>query len=261
MGTNPQALAVCGGKIFVTRYDVAADGSAGGDVGVFDLTTGGPLGAVDLSSFDPVGDGNPEPGTLVQFGDTLYVGLQRMDRSAEWWVADPVGKVVEIDCASQSVTANWDVGSNPVIKDADEGMVLVKHDAGVQAIDLSIGVVFDLIDDANLPAGTATVDAAVSILGAIHAVEVDWANNQLWCVDTETAERTLLGDFPQRAWSIHAAPDGLIWVLWLDHWATPEDVEQGGIAVYDPSDCSEVTSTWMSFASDPGSLSFHNVGN
>jgi len=260
-GTNPQALGVCAGKVFIPRYDVASDDSGGGDVGVFDLATGGPLGSVDLSSFDPVGDGNPEPTGLVQIDDMLYVGLQRMDRSGEWWTADPVGKVVEIDCASQTVTRDWDVGTNPVIKAAPSEMVLVKHDGGVQLVDPVADVIFDLMVDATLPSGTATLDAAGTHLGAIHGVEVNSSTNQLWCVDTETGVSTLLGAFDQRLWSLHAAPDGMIWALWLDHWGTTEIVEDGGVAVYDPSSCTDVSPEWMSFASDPGSLSFHNMGN
>jgi hypothetical protein len=259
-GTNPYALAVCAGKVFIARYDLASDGSGGGDVGVFDLATGGPLGSVDLSSFDPVGDGNPEPEGLVQIDDMLYVGLQRMDRTGEWWAADPVGKVVEIDCAGQSVVRDWDVGSNPMIKPAPSDMVLVKHDGGVQLVDPVAGVTFDLMVDATLPAGTVTVDAAGTYLGAIHGVEIDWSTNQLWCVDTETGVSALLGDFDQRLWSLDAAPDGMIWALWLDHWAT-DPVEDGGVAVYDPNSCTDVTPEWMSFAADPGSLSFHNIGN
>ena len=264
-GTNPNALAVCDGKIFITRFDSGTGNAlAGGDVGIFDLATGGPLGRIDLSSFDPMGHGNPEPSDMVQVGDMLYVGLQRFDRISDpngWWIADPVGKVVEIDCVTQSVTRDWDVGANPMIKGGPDGMIIVKHDAGVNVVMPAEDTVFDVAIDADLPVGTATVDAAASTLGAMHAVEVNWAANQIWCVDVDEGTSTMLLESDSRVWSLTAAPDGMIWALWVDHWGTTEVTEAAGIGVYDPATCTEMTTEWMTFASPPSELSFHNLGN
>ena len=194
----------------------------------------------------------------------LYVGLQRFDRISDpngYWIADPVGKVVEIDCASQSVTRDWDVGANPMIKAGVDGMIVVKHDAGVNVIMLAEDIVFDTFIDAELPAGTVTVDAAISALGAIHAVEMNWATNEIWCVDLDLGTSTMLLESDSRLWSLTAAPDDMIWALWVDHWGSVDVTEAAGIAIYDPATCTEVTTEWMTFASPPSELSFHNLGN
>jgi len=261
-GTNPHALAVCGDRIFVTRYNQNEDQTAGGDVAIFDLATGGPLGTVDLSSFNPHADGTSEPDAIVQVGDSIYVNLQLLDRD-NGWAADPSAKLVKIDCATATVTGDWDVGGNPFIASvaSDPTLIQVRHDTGVQLFDTLDGSVEDVVVDTELGEGYNTIEVAFSGSSALLVAEVNWATNEIWCLDVASGALTLLDSVDQRGWSSAVAPDGNVWMLWRDHWSTPDDVEPGGVAIYDPATCSEVTSSWLSFATDPYTITFFEMAN
>jgi len=255
-GTNPHDMEVCGDRVFVSRYGLTEDLSAGGDVAMFDLATGGPLGRVDLSAYNPHGDGTPEPADMVQVDGTVYVSLERLDQD-NGWVADPAGKLVAIDCTTGTISADWDIGANSEIGLSDDASVIeIRHAAGVSLFDTGAGAADEAIADADL--GENYDSLAFTLVGdvALIVAEVNWATNEVWCLDMASGDTTLLTSVPQRGWAANAAPDGTVWVAWIDHWATPDDVEAGGIAIYDPAACTEVGSAWMSFASDPITFAF-----
>ena len=253
-GTNPQGVAVCGDRIFVPRYDATADGTAGADVGMFDLATGGPLGRVDLSPYEEGTDGSAEPHKPVQVGDSVYVALQRLDRD-NFWTPDALGKVVEISCADGSVSRSFDVGANPFVTRGAEGSLQVKTDGGIQRIALADGQVSTVVDEAALPAGSDVVDAVAGDGWGVSAVEVDWFQNHIRCADAAGAESGTMAAVDLRSWGLRVDPDGLVWALWVDHWATPDDIEVGGLSIQDPSDCSQV-GDFISFDADPIDLAF-----
>ena len=255
--TNPQDLEVCDGKLFVSRFSLSDDGTAGGDVAAFDLATGGPLGRVDLSSYAEGTDGTPEPTDLVARNGALYVALQRLDQD-NYWTPDPEGRILRIDCADLTVNGEFTVGPNPVLHAlAEYGTeIIVKTDLGLEIFDFAAGTVTPGLDEADMGAGYDLVDAAFGPQGAIMAFEVDWATNELWCMGTTDPTPVLLDSFPQRNWGLHVDPNGMIWSLWRDHWATDTEVEPGGVAVYDPATCTEISPQWFSFADDPSDLVF-----
>jgi len=259
-GTNPQDLAVCGGRLFVTRYDLNDTQDAGGDVGIFDLATGGPLGAVDLSAYNPHADGTPEPAAIVAVGDTVYTVLQKFDRD-NGWAADPAGTLLAIDCATGTVTDDWAVGSNPRLSpvQGEPTKLQIRHAAGVSMFDTVSEQLDEVVVTSDLGANYETLALAVSGDHAILVAEVDFADNEVWCLDLVAGTDTLLTTVPHRNYGAFAAPDGTVWSLWRDHWATDMAVEDGGVTVYDPVSCTEVTSTWMSFASDPSALTFYEA--
>ena len=260
-GTNPQGVALCDGKIFVSRYDLNGAGDAGGDVAMFDAATGGPLGSVDLSSLNPHMDGTPEPESMVVSGTTLYVALQRMDRD-DFWTPDAVGKLAIIDCTTGTLSDDWDTGPNPRLSSLGDDKLLVRHNNGMDIYQAGgSGQPNEVIVDADLGAGYDSLDLAVGDDGlGILVTEVDFATNEIWCLDLSNGSQTLLDSVPQRNWSVTASPEGTVWALWRDHWATDMDVEPGGISVYDPATCTEVTTDWFSFGSDPVGLVFYEQG-
>ncbi len=258
-GTNPHALALCAEHLFVSRYDRSNDEGVGGDLARFEPSTGELLGSVDLSDFQPHDDGTPEPDTLVRLGGRLYVGLQRLNRN-DGWIAEATGTVVEVDCSSLEITASWAVGANPRISAlaGSASLLQVVHDGGVQRLDPDGGTVTELFVGSDF--GDTTEILAVEGTGAqvLVATEVDWATNELWCVDLESEDRSLLASFEHRNWGLQRDPQGRVWALWRDHWATGAEVELGGIGIYDPATCTEVTEEWVRFASDPAALAFYS---
>jgi hypothetical protein len=260
-GTNPRSIAVCADRIYVSRYDITeGDTPVGGDVGIFDLATGGPLGSVDVSSFNPPEDGTPEPDRLVAVGNTIYVALQRLDRDAGW-TPDDAGKLVAIDCTTGTVTGDWDVGPNPVISAvaADPTLIQIVYDGGVALFDTTAETVQNVVDDFAMGEGYDSLTAVATGEAVLLVTELNFGTNEVWCMDLLGGTQTMLTSVPQRNWETIAAPDGNVWVLWRDHWATDTEVEVGGVTVYDPVTCTEVTSTWMSFGSDPSSLAFFDA--
>ena len=187
----------------------------------------------------------------------LYVGLQRIDRPAGW-VPDPVGQIVAIDCLTEDVVDVWDVGANPSLSGSGEHLV-VKHDEGVDLFSTTDGSLTAVVDDAELVGGQTTAGFAATGDSALLVTELDGADSEVWCVDLVDGGRTLLATVPQVAWRTRSAPDGTVWVLWRDHWGTPSVVEPGGIGVYDPATCEEVTDGWIAFDADPYTLGFHEV--
>jgi len=245
--TNPQVALECGGRIFVTRYGLGVQGG-GGDVAVFDLD-GGAQGRVDLSAFHEGDDGTPEPSSMVERDGVLYVGLQRLDRNAGW-VADPVGKVVAIDCETEAITGSWDAPSNLEVFVADEeiyalgGGVLTRFDG-------SAFVASSILD--ALPSSPIALAAAAD--GWVVVTETEQGANTVWCVDP-AGQVTELESPDTRAWTAAVDPAGRAWVGFRDHWITG-DVEPGGIGIYDPVTC--VREQWIATESDPIDIAFTGI--
>lgn len=239
--SNPQVAAECGDALFVSRYDVA--GEVGADVGVWELD-GTPAGRVPLDGFGEGTDGNPEASSMVEQDGVLYVGLQRLDRDGGW-VADPVGTVVAIDCATRGVVDSWETRANVSVRKGADGTIWARGDGGLQRFD-GDGFV-DVLTDDDLPApmlGFAATDPLI-----VHTEDAGGAN-ALWCVDDDV---TLLDDGPARVWSLRAGPDGTAWASWRDHWLTPE-IDPGGLAIYDAASCAEVARADL--GSDPFAVAF-----
>lgn len=102
-GTNPQDVAVAGGKLYV-----AALGTAG--VLVFseaDLAAG-PSSMIDLSSLDP-DDGLPNCNTLRVSGARLYVACGILDDNDSFLTPRGVGQIAVIDIAADSLVTSFDM--------------------------------------------------------------------------------------------------------------------------------------------------------
>ena len=252
--SNPQSVAVCDGKIFVTRYSPLVQGG-GGDVAVYDLATGGPMGAVQLGAYDEGTDGSPEPTAIVQDGDILYIGLQRLDTTTDYWDADPVGKVIAIDCTTEQVVDDWDTGPNPFLSGWPGApfRLLVKTNDGVEIIDPAADS-WEFVFDAASEGGSIN-GAAASGDTAMFVFE-SWADNSnvVKCFDARDGTTTDLESQTSWALNLKAAPDGSVWGVWRDHWATA-DADLHGLAIYDPESCSAL-GEWISFAAEPLDVAF-----
>src|SRR5690606_31032144 len=102
-GANPHDIALCGGRLFVSRYEHD-------HLLVLDPDTGAEVGTVDLSDLSDA-DGLPEASDLEVLDGRFYVGLHRLDRLAGWTSA-PGGRLVEVDCDAMEATDDWEAGPN-----------------------------------------------------------------------------------------------------------------------------------------------------
>ncbi len=119
VGTNPNDLEICDSKTFVSHYGETW-------IGIYD-DDGTLTGTVDLSTYGDSDTIGPEASNLAEVAGTLYVVLQRLNRDGGWVTEG--SKVVEIDCASESITGDWDVGGNAQLWQAPTGELYVTHEA------------------------------------------------------------------------------------------------------------------------------------
>ena len=259
-GSNPQDVGCCGDELFVTRLEETS-------IGIYDLDTGMPVGEVDLSEFAD-DDGTPEAATMARIGDTLYVALQRLDRSDTVWLPAPDGgRVVEIDCESREVTDSWATASNVSVQphgarpDAlllfdgvyyDEDW-MVALDGGVRELDPSLDEVDDYrLEEADL--GGNVVGVCTTGTGQGLLVTAEDQGHRVMCFDTdgwtpwEAAFTT--GYVPEVACS----DTGLAFIpvrSWIDPYLS------GGMMVYDVAECADLTAGgWLTFGLEPFSAAF-----
>ena len=217
-------------------------------LGLYDVATGADLGGLDLSAWDD-GDGSPEADAIVPFGGDLYVALGRLDTSASWNSADGTGTILQVDCDTLSVTAEWTTGPNPGLSpypgaddrlllrtgdyfDADWNMLL---DGALATFDPVSGTIGDPL---------LTEEAFGKNLGALvgdeaHAMLVtdDGYSWNISCVDLATWDITptdpvdsFLSD---GAWG----PDGKAWMVYRPGFADNGLPQVSGLVPWDPATC------------------------
>jgi hypothetical protein len=258
-GSNPQEALFCGGDLFVTRLEETS-------IGVYDPDTGMAVGTVDLSTWTD-DDGSPEATTMARIGDTLYVGLQRLDRASVWWTpSDGGGRVLEVDCASREVTREWSTGSNvivqqhPVVDDTlllvdgayytDEG--LVSLDGGIRELPLDGEPGSYRLTDEDLGGNVLGVAATAEGRGIVITAED--VGHRVLCLDMADWSTTELL-FTEAYIPEFAVNDrGEAWIV-VRSWLDPED--EGGLLVIDLDTCTDLTEdSWIRFELEPFSVAF-----
>jgi hypothetical protein len=194
-GANPQSAKVCAGSLFVSLYALP-------HLAIYNTETGVLEGTVDLSAYADA-DGSPEAAGMVQHGDTLFVALNNLDTAGSWGPAGD-GHIVQVDCATASVTDGWAIGANVSISDwpgrdntlvartgvwgeyDDEGVYHSLFDGEVLVLDTAAGTLSDAKyteTDANLWwFGMGPGDTGVAFTS-----NADWSYSA-WCVDASADE-------------------------------------------------------------------------
>lgn len=206
--SNPQDVALCGGALFVSRYEDT-------HLLVLDPATGAPQGEVDLSA-EADDDGLPEAADLVPLpGDRLAVGLQRLHR-LDAWTPDPEGRVVILDCLTRRVLSAQPIGANPVLRATPTGaQVLAANGAHDLALDgappgpvwVPPGEDAAAVDGASSEAGTITITRT----GSRHAV---------WCAPPGEAP-ALVDDGERYLASVTVDAEGVAWIAERPGWSDP----------------------------------------
>jgi len=184
----------------------------------------------------------------------LYIGLHNLDRSTDWRSVG--GGVVEVDCESRAVTADWafadadvyDFPSDPsrVVVHADgEGLYLLDTGSGTAALAVAAdqrgGTVEGLAahDDRAV---VVTSDAAGSYaIGCVDFTEGTWTL-------AESSDNYL----------IHVAGNdrGEAWISARTHWSNP--AAANGAIVYDIARCSRRTEAApITTVMAPSSIAFY----
>ena len=235
-GANPQDAHLCGENLFISQYGL--------DKIAIYSPTGNPVGAVDLSSYSDA-DGAPEAAAMVQDGERLFVALQIMN-TEDFSSAGP-GKIVEIDCNTQSITQDWEVGVNPRI-DAhpeDPELLFVRSglygspDGAVNILNVSNGSQELVVNESEVGGDVAGLVLSSTGAALLHVYTPSYAS-QFFCVDPGGEGLTQLGtDMPYSngPW-INDRDEA--WIGVSDDWQTEE--ADGGVMVVDVNSCQDLTS-------------------
>lgn len=232
---NPQDVALCAGRLFVSLYGRA-------ELAILSPDTGDQLGVVDLSAFDD-GDGvGPEPGGLVVEGDQLFVGMNRLDRENDW--VDRGGAVAQIDCDTGAVAQSWSVAGDTRVKPwlDGEGVLAAGRPFGDQAGGLW-AITGEgprlLIDDALLEGELAGV-AAFGDRAILTSLSDDYSAYAIWCADLSAGTVRSLGSSTSFLTDLAANERGEAWLTAHWGWQDPE-ASMAGLSVYDIGACAERT--------------------
>ncbi len=249
--SNPYVARECDGKLFVTLYGRK-------NLGVYDPATGVVAGTVDLSAYDD-GDGYPEASSMVESDGKLYIALNQLDQDNRW--AADGGKIVEVDCASMTVTQDWSAEPNPSIGEwPGVGMVVttgvydVAGDGAVYSFSpgngLSAALWTETAEVGDL-AGAAMVDATHGIVLTTDADSVTTAR----CYDSGTTAAVM----QTNSYISGVVPVGdgtTVWVLGRYNYANPDS--SGGIAVIDAQVCADLTASgWLTLGFSPSAVAFY----
>ncbi|MFT5583003.1 MAG: hypothetical protein ACI9VR_000580 [Cognaticolwellia sp.] len=235
-GSNPQDAHFCADNLFISQYGL--------DKIAIYSSTGNPVGSIDLSSYSDA-DGSPEAAGIVKDGDRLFVALQIMN-SEDFSSAGP-GQIIEIDCAAQSITNEWEVGVNPRIQGhPDDGELLFVRtglfgspDGAVHILNVADGSLEEVVKESDVGGDIAGLVLASSGRALLHVYTPSYAS-QLYCVDADGAGMTQLGgDLPYSNGPWINDQDEA-WIGVSDDWQTEE--ADGGVMIIDVDACQDLTS-------------------
>ena len=244
---NPHDAEVCDGKAFITQY-------GRNDIAIYDHTSGLLAGVVDLSAYDD-GDGTPEASHMVKASNgKLYVSYQNLDRDNSW--VSVGGGVVEIDCASQSITNQWDFASPAVYTHApDESKVVVyEQDVGLHVLDTNTGSASLVLDEASV--GGSVIGYTAHEGGAVVAISDASYNYGIGCIDLGDWSYSLAEMVDNYIPSMSGNSRGEAWISARSHWSNPASAN--GVIIYDVPSCSSLTSgSPVSTVLAPSSITFY----
>lgn len=247
--SNPQDAVICGDDLFVSLFETDA-------LGVYDPATGNLAGTVDLSAFADT-DASPEAASLAVIGDSLYVGLQRLNRTGDFWTDD--GAIVaEVDCATRAVTDSWDVGGNTSIApllDTDSLLVWARNYdkilGGLYVLDPTAGELSSPIEitGEEIQGAAGFGDKAIAF-----SLAQDYSHYALHCIDLATGDVTST-ETDEYYTAIRAHDNGEAWLTLGSSWLNAE--APTGVRVFDIATCAEKTTEPIALSLFPTSVAFY----
>ncbi len=258
-GSNPHALELCAGKLWISLYNQS-------ELIALDPMSGERLHTVDLHSYDEGTDNSSEPSSMVESDGHLYLALERFDLHT--LQADAEGRILRIDCEDGALVDEWSTGPSPRIQQdsSDKHTLLIKEgdfytvDGGIRTLSLASGEFGDaLLGEAELNADLGAVASAGN-----HLVASSWAFastpalSSIHCLDRDTSQLSPgQSQWTQNIWHLRTAPNGAVWAA-LSPSATEPSAEHGILQV-NPATCDTSGEELIRFLLPPTHLVFINV--
>ena len=216
--SNPQAVVRCSEKLFVSQHDKS-------ELLVLDIDTLEKIATVPLDAFID-DDGSPEASTMVRKdSDSLYIGLQRLDRNQNW---SSVGSVIaEVDCTSLEIVSQYEFGSDIRLYD-DEGTVLISTSAREE----QKGGIFTMTENGECTPYLEVEDQEIldvtSIGDYLYFITIteDFGQQEVYCASKEDGIVHSLRSFSEFLTFIQSDGDSL-WIGAHWGWNDPENAMYG----------------------------------
>lgn len=216
--SNPQAAVRCAEKLFISQHDKS-------ELLILDVDTLEKVGAISLVDFTDA-DGSPEAATMVlRDANTLYIGLQRLDRNQNW---NSVGSIIaEVDCLSQEVISQYDFGADIRLYEHEESILLSSS-----ARDEQTGGIFYMSPNGEITPYVELED--LEILDVTHigehlyfiTISEDFTEQEVYCASKEDGVLHSLRSFQEFLTFIESDGDSL-WIGAHWGWNDPENAMYG----------------------------------
>ncbi len=244
---NPHDVEVCDGAAFITQYDR-------GSIAVHDPDSGLLIGSIDLSDFDD-GDGTPEASRIVKAGNgKLYIGTHNLDRDGGWVAVG--GHVLEVDCASRSVTNSWGFTDADVYAYPGDPSQVVVHEDGIGVHLLDPATLESVLIVSSETIG-ATVDGLVAYGDkAVTIASTDDGEYSVGCIDFTARTYTEVLASDNYLAGISGTGTGESWISARTHWSGTD--APAGVQVFDVATCTERTTDGpIATVLAPSSIAFY----
>lgn len=239
--TNPVDLAPCGEDLLVLLYERS-------EALFLSPETGAITGRLDLARWLDEDGQSPEAGSLAEWEGRLYLALQRMDRTDGW--ADRGGVVLEVDCGSRAVTAEWAAPGNARISAWPDGDGLLVQ--GREANGMAAGIyTFAPASGLRLAVGLSgetgeeVGDESVADLAArgdallFTTLAADYSHYTLRCASLSGGETRELERFTEYLAELSNGPEGEAWLA--AHWGwNGGETSRPGIHRFDLAGCARL---------------------
>ena len=216
--SNPQAVVRCAEKLFISQHDKS-------ELLVLDIDTLEQRGTVPLHDFVD-DDGSPEAATMVKKNsDSLYLGLQRLDRNQGWTGVGSV--IVEVDCTSQEIVSQYDFGADIRLYE-DGNSVLISS----SAYEDQKGGIFTMTGDGEITPYVEIDNQEIldvtSIAGHLYFITIseDFGQQEVYCASKEDGVAHSLRSFSEYLTFIQSDGDS-VWIGAHWGWNDPEQAIYG----------------------------------
>lgn len=231
--TNPVDLAPCGEDLLVLLYERS-------EALFLSPETGAVTARLDLAPWVDEDGQSPEAGSLAEWDGRLYLGLQRMDRTDGW--ADRGGVILEVDCASRAVTAEWAAPGNARISAWPEGEGLLVQ--GREADGLAAGI-YTFTPGSGPRLAVPVTEGSVADLAAradalmFTTLAEDYSHYTLRCASLAEGEARELERFTEYLPELANGPDGEAWLA--AHWGwNDSETSRPGVHRFDLAGCARL---------------------
>jgi hypothetical protein len=226
--SNPHDAEVCNENLFVSLY--GTDSLAVLNPETLESKTR--IALLDWAD----DDGIPEVSSLVQWNESVFVGLQRLDRNSDF---EPQSSMVlQIDCSSYEIINHWEMGTNISLVEWDDGVALVSQKS--EAEDAKI-FQWDSTEESWQSIWVSdTSFSSVQLTGDrlfYSSLSSDMSYYQLHCINLANSEHIISSNLNMYVTDLWLQDTEVGWVA--THWGWMElNDDQPGISKVDLHSCS-----------------------